>query len=151
MLLRDPEVQQKFSAEARQLWLWHALEENEHKTVAYDVYEKMVGSYGLRVATMGLTTVIFFAVTFAFHARMLAADGQLFKFRQNWNAFKYCWNGKKGVFSRLLPQYLDFFRPSFHPNDHDTNALLAQWKDILFAKEGLLYDQLKNKSAVGVH
>ncbi|HNJ86152.1 MAG TPA: metal-dependent hydrolase [Agitococcus sp.] len=152
MLLRDADVQQKFSVEARHLWLWHALEENEHKTVAYDVYQQMVGSYGLRVATMALTTVIFFAVTFAFHTRMLAADGQLFKFRQNWDAFKYCWNGKKGVFSRLLPQYLDFFKPSFHPKDHDTDALLAQWKEILFAKEdGVLYEQLKNKSAVGVH
>ncbi|PTQ91107.1 metal-dependent hydrolase [Agitococcus lubricus] len=151
MLLRDPVVQQKFAAEARQLWLWHALEENEHKTVAYDVYEQVVGSYALRVGTMIPVTVIFFAVTFAFHARLLATDGQLFKFRQNWDAFKYCWNGKKGVFSRLLPQYLDFFKPSFHPKQHDTDALLAQWKDILFAKEGLLYDQLKNKAAVGVH
>jgi len=152
MLLRDADVQQKFSVEARHLWLWHALEENEHKTVAYDVYQQMVGSYGLRVATMALTTVIFFAVTFAFHTRMLAADGQLFKFRQTWQAMKYLWNGKKGVFSRLLPQYLDFFKPSFHPKDHDTDALLAQWKEILFAKEdGVLYEQLKNKSAVGVH
>jgi predicted metal-dependent hydrolase len=49
--------------EARQLWLWHALEENEHKTVAYDVYEKVVGSYALRVGIMIPTTVIFFAVT----------------------------------------------------------------------------------------
>lgn len=151
MLLRDPEVQQKFSAEVRQLWLWHALEENEHKTVAYDVYQQMVDSYALRVVTMAVATVIFFAVTFAFHGRMLAADGQLFKFRQNWQAVKYLWNGKKGIFSRLLPQYLDFFKPSFHPKDHDTDALLAQWKEILFAKEGLLYNQLKNKSAVGVH
>lgn len=151
MLLRDPVVQQKFAAEARQLWLWHALEENEHKTVAYDVYQQVSGSYALRAGTMIPVTIIFFAVTFAFHARLLATDGQLFKFRQNASALKYLWNGKKGVFSRLLPQYLDFFRTDFHPKDHDTDALLAQWKEILFAKEGLLYDQLKNKSAVGVH
>lgn len=151
MLLRDADVQGKFAVEARQLWLWHALEENEHKTVAYDVYQQMVGSYGLRVATMALATVIFFAVTFAFHGRMLAQDGQLFKFRQNFKALKYLWNGKKGVFSRLLPQYLDFFKPSFHPKDHDTTALLEEWKAILFAPEGMLYDQLKNKAAVGVH
>ena len=55
------------------------------------------------------------------------------------------------MFSRLLPKYLDFFKPSFHPKDHDTNALLAQWSKILFAPDGMLYDQLKNKAAVGVH
>ncbi len=151
MLLRDPVVQSKFSAEARHLWLWHALEENEHKTVAYDVYEKVVGSYALRAGTMIPVTIIFFAVAFAFHARLLAADGQLLNIRQNASALKYLWNGKKGVFSRLLPQYLDFFKPSFHPKQHDTDALLQAWSKILFAPEGLLYDQLKNKAAVGVH
>ena len=151
MLLRDPDVQSKFALEARQLWLWHALEENEHKTVAYDVYEQVVGSYALRAGIMVPTTVIFFAVALAFHGRLLAADGQLFKIRQNASALKYLWNGKKGVFSRLLPQYLDFFKPSFHPKNHDTNALLAQWSKILFAPDGMLYGQLKNKAAVGVH
>jgi hypothetical protein len=151
MLLRDSDVQQKFMGEARHLWLWHALEENEHKTVAYDVYEQVVGSYALRVGTMIPVTAIFFAVTAAVHLSFLASDGQLLKVRQNASALKYLFNGKKGVFSRLLPQYLDFYKPSFHPKQHDTNALLEQWKKILFAPEGLLYEQLKNKAAVGVH
>lgn len=151
MLLRDPDVQSKFAVEARQLWLWHALEENEHKTVAYDVYEKFVGSYALRVGMMVPTTILFFAAAFAFHARLLVSDGQLFNVRQNARGLKYLWNGKKGIFSRLLPQYLDFFKPGFHPKHHDTDALLQEWNKILFAPEGLLYDQLKNKAAVGVH
>ena len=151
MLLRDADVQQKFMGEARHLWLWHALEENEHKTVAYDVYEQTVGSYALRVGTMIPVTAIFFAVTAAVHASYLASDGQLLKVRQNTSALKYLFNGKKGVFSRLLPQYLDFYKPSFHPKQHDTSVLLEQWKKILFAPEGLLYEQLKNKAAVGVH
>ncbi len=151
MLLKDADVNQKFLGEARHLWLWHALEENEHKTVAYDVYEKVVGSYALRVGTMIPVTAIFFAVVLAVQMSFLAKDGQLFKFKQNASALKYLFNGKKGVFSRLLPQYLDFFKPSFHPKDHDTTVLLANWSKILFAPEGLLYDQLKNKAAVGVH
>jgi predicted metal-dependent hydrolase len=73
------------------------------------------------------------------------------KVRQNASGLKYLFNGKKGVFSRLLPQYLDFYKPSFHPKQHDTDALLEQWKKILFAPDGLLYEQLKNKAAVGVH
>ena len=151
MLLKDADVQQKFLGEARHLWLWHALEENEHKTVAYDVYEKMVGSYALRVGTMIPVTAIFFAVTAAVHLSYLASDGQLLKVRQNASGLKYLFNGKKGVFSRLLPQYLDFYKPSFHPKQHDTDALLEQWKKLLFAPDGLLYEQLKNKAAVGVH
>ncbi len=143
MLLRDEDIQKKFSPDMFKLWAWHALEENEHKNVAYDVYEKLEGGYLLRTGTMIPVTAIFFAVVFSNHARLLAADGQLFKFRQNWEGLKYCWNGRKGVFSRLLPKYLDFFKPSFHPSQHDTDALLAAWRDTLFADGGILADQIK--------
>lgn len=146
MLLRDPDVQRMFSPEMRKLWLWHALEENEHKVVAYDVYEKLEGSYIVRAGTMIPVTAIFFAVTFAFHARMLAADGQLGKFRQNWQAMKYLWNGRKGVFSRLLPQYLDFFRPDFHPRQHDTDALLDEWRVKLLGEDGLLKKEMQKQA-----
>ncbi len=151
MLLRDASLQEKVAADVRQLWLWHALEESEHKTVAFDVYQQQVGSYALRAGTMIPVTAIFFAVAFAFHARMLAADGQLFKWRQNARGLKYLWNGRKGVFSRLLPQYLDFFRRDFHPNDHDTVELLAEWREKLFGANGSLSGQLKKAGSRKLH
>ncbi|HEY6464071.1 MAG TPA: metal-dependent hydrolase, partial [Polyangiaceae bacterium] len=33
----------------RPLWVWHALEESEHKAVAFDVYRAIGGGYGRRV------------------------------------------------------------------------------------------------------
>ena len=95
-------------------------------------------------------TVILFSVMAAFQARMLASDGQLFNFRQNWKGFRFLF-GMKGLFADLVPKYFDFFRPGFHPNDHDTTALLNEWRTILFAPGGELYDQLKNKSAATRH
>lgn len=151
-LLREPEHRQMLGdSEAMKMWLWHALEENEHKTVAYDVYEKTVGSYALRVGTMVPTTIILFAVLFAFHARMLAADGQLLKLRQNARGLRYLWGARKGLFPRLLPQFLDFFRPGFHPSQHDTDALLQEWREKLFGEQGLLKDQGKKPSRQRVH
>ncbi len=146
MLLRDPEVQQRFSEESRTLWLWHAVEENEHKNVAFDVFQNVSGSYAWRAGTMIPTTIIFFAVAFWFHARLLAHDRSLFNLRANWNSFKYLWGGRKGIFSRLLPQYLDFFRPDFHPSQHATDALLNEWRDRLFGSKGILKTQLARTS-----
>ena len=45
-LLRDPMHQANIQdPEAMKLWMWHALEENEHKIVAYDVYNLVGGGY----------------------------------------------------------------------------------------------------------
>jgi len=142
MLLRDSDVSETFSPEIRDLYLWHALEENEHKTVAFDVYEAVGGGYLLRAATMIPTTLIFFGVIFWFQTRLLARDGQLFKLRQNIDGFRYIF-GRRGVLSRLLPQYLDWFKPGFHPSHHNTDALLAEWKEKLFGVEGQLTERLR--------
>lgn len=150
-LLSDPDVQKSFSDETQSLWLWHALEESEHKNVAFDVYQKVSGNYAVRAGTMIPTTIIFFAVAFWFHARMLAADGQLLNLRQNWQGFKYFWGGKNGVFSRLLPKYLDFFKPGFHPSQHDTDALLTDWRERLFGKDGSLTSQVKHPGRHSSH
>jgi len=150
-LLRDKDHQGMMNdPDILHMWLWHALEENEHKTVAWDLYQQEVGSYALRVFTMVIATVILFSVMAVFQGRMLAADGKLFNFRENLKGFRFLF-GFKGLFADLVPKYLDFFRKDFHPNDHDTTALLAEWKQILFAPGGELYGQLKNKAAVGVH
>lgn len=141
MLLKREDVMELFSPEIRNLYLWHSVEENEHKNVAFDVYQTVSGSYILRAGVMIPTTVIFFAVIFAFQARLLAKDGQLLNVRQNIKGFNYIF-GLKGVFSTLLPKYLDWFKPNFHPSHHDTDALLEMWRDKLFGENGVLTSKM---------
>ena len=137
MLLQDEELIEKFSPEIRNLYLWHSVEENEHKNVAFDVYETVGGGYLLRAGMMIPTTVIFFAVVALFQARLLAKDSQLLNVRQNLKGFNYLF-GYKGKFSSLLPKYLDWFKPNFHPSHHDTDALLELWRENLFGENGVL-------------
>lgn len=141
MLLQNDDLIDKFSPEIRNLYLWHSVEENEHKNVAFDVYQTVGGSYALRAGTMIPTTIVFFAVILWFQARLLAKDGQLLNVRQNINGFNYIF-GRKGVFSTLLPQYLDWFKPNFHPSHHDTDALLARWQKTLFGENGVLTSKM---------
>lgn len=141
MLLKREDVMELFSPEIRNLYLWHSVEENEHKNVAFDVYQTVSGSYALRAGVMIPTTVIFFAVIFAFQARLLAKDGQLLNVRQNIKGFNYIF-GFKGVFSTLLPKYLDWFKPNFHPSHHDTDALLEMWREKLFGENGVLTSKM---------
>ena len=115
--------------------------------MAYDVYEAAVGNYALRVGIMVPVTAILFAVQFSYQARLLAHDGKLLNLRDNWAGMKYLWNGKKGVFSRLLPQYLDYYKRDFHPNNHDTTELLNVWRDKLFGANGIIPPKARKPAA----
>ncbi len=145
-LLRDTEHQENIQdREALKLWMWHALEENEHKSVAYDVYELIGGGYFTRVIAMIVATIGFIVFVGQGHLRMLWANGTLFDIKDNAKGF---WKllGWKGLFPRLLFKYLDFYRPGFHPNDHDTVKLLEDWRERMLNEGGLLAEQTYSKS-----
>lgn len=149
-LLRDPQHRENAHPAVRGLWLWHALEENEHKTVAFDVYGKVGGNYPERAGIMVATTVIFLALTTWWHAKLLREDKRLFNWRDNLKGVRYLW-GRKGLFSKLLPQYLDYYKPGFHPDDHDTRELLDEWRGILFGEGGMLYGQIRKPNGQPMH
>ncbi|MEC8443753.1 MAG: metal-dependent hydrolase [Pseudomonadota bacterium] len=149
-LLREDFHQRMFrDEESLKLWMWHALEENEHKTVAYDVYNLIGGGYATRVGTMAFGTLVFAVVLISGHLRLLHADGSLFKWKANWRGLKFLW-GWKGLFPRLARQYFDFYRPGFHPNDHDTAQLLEDWRQRMLKPGGLLSEQTYAKQRNGL-
>jgi predicted metal-dependent hydrolase len=141
-LLRDERMREPMHPSVRPLWMWHALEESEHKAVAYDVYLAAGGGYVRRVAIMILTTVIFFCVTLAVQARLMRARGVLFRPWRWLGGIQRMWIWP-GYFTRMIPAYLDYFRPGFHPDDRDTTALLDAWRDHLFGKGGVLAGKLE--------
>ncbi len=136
-LLRRPELRDELDPRVRALWIWHALEEVEHKAVAFDVYRTAGGGYLRRVAIMILTTIVFFAVQSIVHVRLMARRRILHK---PWTWARgltrmYLW---PAFFVRLVPAYLSYFRPSFHPGDRDCASLLDRWRDELFGPAGTL-------------
>jgi hypothetical protein len=125
----------------RDLFLWHALEESEHKAVAFDVYRAVGGSERTRVLTMkGLR--IGFVVGMALQmAVSLAADpasrepGRL---RASWQRFR-----RTPMFRReIWDQLCDYDRPDFHPDDRDTTELVEHWREALFGEQGTMVHRL---------
>ena len=138
-LLATGAHQEAIDTSVRPLWLWHALEEAEHKAVAFDVYQTVSGSYALRTSVMLATSLIFFAAIGVFYVRLLARDGRLFEPRSWARTLLFLW-AKPGLFRKLVPGFLQYFRPGFHPNDHDSSADLARMQARLFGEGGLLED-----------
>ncbi len=126
MILADPRLLEGADPTMAALWRWHSAEENEHKAVAYDVFLEAGGKYRERVLTMVGATVIFWAKVLEHQARMMKADGTLAS-PAEWRAlFRFLFVEPGGMLS-LLPRYVAYFRPGFHPNDVDTRPALEAW------------------------
>jgi len=125
----------------RDLFLWHALEESEHKAVAFDVYRAMGGSERLRVFTMNVLRFGFVAAMALQVGVSLALDPATYRrgnLRSSWRRFR-----QSPIASRALWQQLrDYNRRDFHPDDRDTTPLVEHWRSELFGEHGTLNDKL---------
>ena len=115
----DPEV--------ATLWSWHAAEEIEHKAVAFDVYEAVGGNYFERSLVMLWATLSIVFGMFRVIWHLLGKDGQRFS-ATAWREILSFLFVSPGAFTRALPAYLTYFRPGFHPWDHDDRHLLERWR-----------------------
>ncbi len=147
MILSNEEARNLFGDETvKNLFVWHALEEAEHKAVAFDVYKAIGGGERLRVITMNLLRYGFVIGMAVQVAASLAMDKQTFKrgvFRKSLKKLR-----KSPLLSReLWNQLKDYNRPDFHPNDSGHTGLVEQWREELFGKNGTLNDKLAGYAA----
>ena len=119
----DPRVQRAHPV-MRQLMLWHAAEEVEHKSVAFDVYRAVGGGYFRRIAGMVLGYALFMWTWSRAMQHLLAQDGgwrrqDIQELRKRARA--------EGVdlIGDLRRAATGYLRPHFHPDDQD-DAHLAQ-------------------------
>jgi predicted metal-dependent hydrolase len=129
---RHKDLFDKVDPGVERMWRWHAVEETEHKAVAFDVFMHVTRDwpplkrYLRRTITMALISYFFTRNITNYAARLLEADGYTPK-----DALKavkrYVWR-TPGLFSRNAKTYFAWYRPGFHPWDEDNRALVAEWK-----------------------
>ncbi|HWE54946.1 MAG TPA: metal-dependent hydrolase [Acidimicrobiales bacterium] len=147
LVLTSEETRELFGAPSvRDLFVWHALEESEHKAVSFDVYRAIGGSERTRVVTMKFLRVGFILGLVVQIAFALLADRETYRpgrLRQSWRRVRH-----SPIFSRdLWLRLKDYDRPDFHPDDHETDQLVAEWRDRLFGADGTLNDKLAGAAA----
>lgn len=111
------------------LWRWHAVEEIEHKAVAYDTWLHATRGWSrwkrwkVKSLTMLIVTKHFLSHRVADTLELLAQDG-LTGWRVKLRLAAYLlW--RPGVLRRIFPQWVRYFLPGFHPWNHDDSALIA--------------------------
>jgi predicted metal-dependent hydrolase len=122
----------------RYLLLWHALEEAEHKAVAFDVFRHVGGTERTRLATMWFTHLTFVLETSIWTAISLLGDPDAR--RQPLRVARGVLRLTRSPFAtpQRVRQLFEYHRRGFHPNDRDTTELIARWRDELFGPQGQL-------------
>lgn len=128
LLLSEPRFTEGMHPSVRPLWLWHAVEETEHKAVAYDVYQQVSGSYWLRALMMARAMLGFPFGIGLFQLLLLAGDRKLGGFRDIFRGLRFVW-GRNGLARAALPELMRFYRRDFHPWQQDNRDLIAAWTE----------------------
>lgn len=126
-MLTSEETMASMPEPARELLMWHAVEEIEHKAVAFDVFDAVSGDRDL-LRRVGLAVTAFFMAQQVRRTVMtLKALGHVPSPREVVNTAKFLF-GKKGALTAVAKPYREFYRKDFHPWDHDNRALIEAWK-----------------------
>ncbi|OTG90324.1 metal-dependent hydrolase [Acinetobacter sp. ANC 3813] len=128
----------------RAIWMWHMLEESEHKDIAYDVFQTLSNNYALRIAGFipALVTILVLISFASFFVPFYRKPSNLISWSY-WKdvprSFNLLFGLKQGVYGSSWKHILDYLRPNFHPNDHDTSIFLDYYKErLLHPETGLL-------------
>ena len=139
-MLSKPAVLAGSQPDYARLWRWHALEETEHKAVAFDVWKTVMpntlGSYLKRCWALMQTSFYFWLFTAIFHARMVRAARPA---ESHWRGYlrlaKFLFV-KPAAWLALAPAWFAYFKPGFHPWQHDNRAALVELEQLSAQLEG---------------
>ena len=127
-LLRNPRHLAAADPESAALWRWHAIEEIEHKGVAYDTWLHATKEWPrftrwkVKAKVMLLVTRNFIIDRTAGTLELLRQDG--ITGPRAWaRLFWFAWV-KPGMIRKIFGAWASFFMPGFHPWNHDDRALI---------------------------
>ncbi|MEO0062654.1 MAG: hypothetical protein RLZZ08_1214, partial [Pseudomonadota bacterium] len=137
--LAHPEHFHGAGSEQADLWCWHAVEEIEHKGVAFDTWLHATRNWSrwrrwrVKSLLMLIITRRFVKHRFADAMELLAQDGIT-----GWHArARLLWYllGRPGILRRIMPAWIAYFLPGFHPWNHDDRALIRRFDSIYAAAQ----------------
>jgi predicted metal-dependent hydrolase len=124
--LHHPEILQGADPMLAMLWRWHAVEETEHKAVAFDLYRTLGGSHGRRVRWYMYAMWRFTTMATGQTINNLRHDRMLFN-AATWLDAASFFFGRYGLFWLTVGPIFRYIKRDFHPWQHDNRELATAW------------------------
>lgn len=116
-LFAPGEAEKILRADVRDLYLWHAAEELEHRDLAFDLYTRVGGSYATRMAGMVFAYGIIAAYV-AIGTAYLAITDKEFPWERLPQQLLDLFTRKNSLGRVYFEGLVDYMRPDFHPSQH---------------------------------
>jgi len=138
-LLANPRHLEGAEPETADLWRWHAVEEIEHKGVAYDTWLHATRGWPrykrwrVKAKVMLLVTRNFLVDRTAGALELMRQDG-VTGLKAWWLLMTYLWV-RPAMFRKIAGAWLSYFLPGFHPWNVDDRHLLGAYAAIASGTE----------------
>lgn len=129
--LEDPHAFRQAEGEQVDLWKWHAIEEIEHKGVAYDTWLHATQGWSrwkrwkMKSTLMLIVSINFWKNRYIGMLHLLKQDGIT-----GWKAHRgLLWFllGRPGTLRKLFLPWATYFLPGFHPWNEDDRHLIGKF------------------------
>jgi uncharacterized protein len=97
----------------KDMLLYHAMEELEHKSVCFDLYQKLSGSYLLRLFGLLFITVDLSTLVFMRYQYLMRKEG-IWDVKHRKLAWQFLF-GHNGLIKSMWPRIKSYMKRSFHP------------------------------------
>lgn len=145
LLLTDQLIKRKTTQESRNLWEWHALEELEHKSVAFDVLNAIGGNSSKnRKLALARVAKLIMPIMFEYWIKILKRKDIRFSLKQLKDGVYLGFGGvnRLGILSKAFVDMLDVRDEFFNPLHMQTEQLEAEFREKLFGQQGFLKESL---------
>lgn len=134
-ILSNPEILEALDPTVQELLFWHAVEEIEHKAVAFDVFMQCENDQKYLRRTLRLITVLFSLRITCYMIALLFWAKKMPSWKDIKGFFSFMFNKKSGLISGIRSHYKDYFKDWFHPWDHANQDLVDMWKEKMYRPE----------------
>jgi predicted metal-dependent hydrolase len=132
VLAHDAALVAPMHPEMAALWRWHALEEAEHKAVAFDVMDRYGPGHAHRAFAQLLSTTLLVLEVLVRLLYMLSKDRLLLDAGTWKDGLRFLF-GSGGLLRGGAGHYFAWYQRGFHPDDIDDAALVGETRPIVEA------------------